>query len=264
MSEKYEGAEIETGVIYKAAGITAQEASESELEKINKFTLDPLTAEDVFTFKTMIGDNELDDRNKAPFTAEALRDLKELYVGTTVIKDHSRSAENQIARVYDTELITSDKNNGRGEKHTELIGKCYMVKTADNEALIKEIKAGIKKEVSSSCVPKRAICSICGTDNMKKYCRHFPGEMYDVKGKEQECLMLLDGAKAAYELSFVAVPAQPRAGTVKAFGEKPFFKEDIPLEDTKTKETKAEDTDDKPDNRLKELEMWAFVENEQA
>ena len=73
--------------------------------------------------------------------------------------------------------------------------------------------------------------------------------------------MLLDGAKAAYELSFVAVPAQPRAGTVKAFGEKPFFKADLPLEDT---ETKAEDKTDKPDNRLTELENWAFIENEQA
>ncbi|MCR5815955.1 MAG: hypothetical protein K6F91_03645 [Ruminococcus sp.] len=264
MSEKYEGVEIETGVIYKAAGITAQEANEQELDKINKFALDPLAAEDVFTFKTMIGDNELDDRNKAPFTEQALKDLKELYIGTTMIKDHSRSAENQIARVYDTELITdSGRDNGRGEKHTELIGKCYMVKTPDNESLIKEIKAGIKKEVSSSCVPKRAICSICGKDNMKEYCRHFPGEKYIVNGKEQECLMLLDGAKAAYELSFVAVPAQPRAGTVKAFGDKPFFKADLPLEDTNT-ESKAEDTDNKPDDRLKELEMWAFVENEQA
>lgn len=262
MNEKYESAEIETGIVYKAAGIKAQETDESELEKINKFTLDPLTAEDVFTFKTMIGDNELDDRNKAPFTAAALKDLKDLYVGTTVIKDHRRSAENQIARVYDTELITNEKDNGRGEKHTELIGKCYMVKTADNEALIKEIKAGIKKEVSSSCVPKKAICSICGKDNMKEYCRHFPGEKYSVNGKEQECLMLLDGAKAAYELSFVAVPAQPRAGTVKAFGEKPFFKADIPLEDTKTKE-EAEEAGSEPDNRLKEIEMWAFVEGEQ-
>lgn len=262
--EKYEDAKIETGVIRKAAGIKAQEVNDNELEKINKFTLSPLTSEDVFTFKTMIGDNELDDRNKAPFTEQALKDLKELYVGTTMIKDHDRSAKNQIARVYDTELITdSGRDNGRGEKHTELIGKCYMVKTPDNESLIKEIKAGIKKEVSSSCVPKRAICSICGKDNMKEYCRHFPGEKYIVNGKEQECLMLLDGAKAAYELSFVAVPAQPRAGTVKAFGDKPFFKADLPLEDTNT-ESKAEDTDNKPDNRLKELEMWAFVENEQA
>lgn len=30
--------------------------------------------------------------------------------------------------------------------------------------------------------------------------------------------MLLHGAKDAYELSFVAVPAQPRAGTHKSIG----------------------------------------------
>ena len=250
---------IEAGIIYKAAAVSPQEVSESELEKINKYTLKPLTAEEVFTFKTLIGDNELDDRNKMPFTAAALKDLKELYIGTTVIKDHFRMADNQIARVYDTELAVTDKDNGRGEKHTELIGKCYMVRTPENESLIKEIEAGIKKEVSSSCVPKRAICSICGTDNMVKYCKHFPGDTYDVKGKEEECLMLLDGAKAAYELSLVAVPAQPRAGTVKAFSGKPFYKSDIPLEDT---ETKAKETEAESDDALRALELWLFTETE--
>lgn len=252
---------IEAGIIYKAAAVSPQEISDSELEKINKYTLKPLEASEVFTFKTLIGDNELDDRNKMPFTKQALVDLKELYIGTTVIKDHFRKSDNQIARVYDTELAVTDKDNGRGEKHTELIGKCYMVRTPENESLIKEIEAGIKKEVSSSCVPKRAICSICGTDNMVKYCRHFPGDVYDVNGKQEECLILLDGAKAAYELSLVAVPAQPRAGTVKAFSGKPFYKGELPLEDTNT-ETQAKETETDTDNRLKELELWAFIESE--
>ena len=33
--------------------------------------------------------------------------------------------------------------------------------------------------------------------------------------------MTIDGVKEAYELSLVAVPAQPRAGTVKHYGPKP-------------------------------------------
>ena len=49
--------------------------------------------------------------------------------------------------------------------------------------------------------------------------------------------MLLDGAKEAYELSFVAVPAQPRAGAVKSIGfSKPVGEnEDDPTEDIKNK-----------------------------
>ena len=58
---------------------------------------------------------------------------------------------------------------------------------------------------------------------MKDYCRHWPGAEYDVadatgKSSKRRCKMLLHGAKEAYELSFVAVPAQPRAGTHKSIG----------------------------------------------
>ena len=58
---------------------------------------------------------------------------------------------------------------------------------------------------------------------MKDYCRHWPGREYDVadatgKSTKRRCKMLLHGAKEAYELSFVAVPAQPRAGTHKSVG----------------------------------------------
>ncbi len=52
-----------------------------------------------------MGDNELDDRNYEPFNLNALKDLKKLYIGKTMIKDHRRTADNQIARVYDTELV---------------------------------------------------------------------------------------------------------------------------------------------------------------
>ena len=49
--------------------------------------------------------------------------------------------------------------------------------------------------------------------------------------------MLLDGAKEAYELSFVAVPAQPRAGTHKSIG---FAKLADEIEDAATPETTPE------------------------
>lgn len=166
-----------------------------------------------------MGDNELDDRNYEPFNLNALKDLQKLYIGKTMIKDHKRTADNQIARVYDTELLQdTSKTTGAGEMYTKLIAKCYMIKTEKNADLIAEIKAGIKKEVSTGCKAKHAYCSICGLDNMKNYCSHYWGKEYDTVNGKKTCYFTLDGAKEAYEVSFVAVPAQPRAGTTKNYG----------------------------------------------
>lgn len=107
---------------------------------------------------------------------------------------------------------------GANEPFTKLITKQYMLKTAGNADLIAEIKAGIKKEVSTGCRAKHAYCSICGTDNTKTYCPHYWGREYDTKEGKKTCYFTLDGAKEAYELSLVAVPAQPRAGTTKNYG----------------------------------------------
>jgi hypothetical protein len=98
-----------------------------------------------------------------------------------------------------------------------------MIRTESNKDLIAEIEGGVKKEVSTSCTPEKMVCNICGTDNMKKYCRHYPGVKYVVEdgtpgGAEKLCKMLLSGAKEAWELSFVPVGAQPRAGTHKSVG----------------------------------------------
>lgn len=249
------------GVICKVANLSPLEVTDADLKKINKHTLSPLTANDVFIFKATIADNEQDDRNFMPFNLKALQDLKDLYPGKTVLKDHRRIADNQIARVYETELVQREnKLTELGEVHTELVAKLYMVKTDSNKDLIAEIVGGIKKEVSTSTVPKKMICSICGADNMKDYCRHWPGRDYDVtdeKGKysKKKCKMLLHGAKEAYELSFVAVPAQPRAGTHKSVGfAKPV--EEIETKCTEIDETPVENTkDNETDARLLDLRI---------
>lgn len=193
----------------KTIHIKSLEATEGEIKQINEYTLEPLTAEEVYTFKAVIGNNETDDRNYMPFSASALKDLAGLYKGKTMIRDHNPRSENQIARVYATELRTDEgKTSGLGEPYTELIAKCYMAKTPENEGLISEIKAGIKREVSTGFVVSEFRCSICGKD----VCNHWRGETYDGK----KCMRIIKHCPDAYELSFVAVPAQPNAGTIKS------------------------------------------------
>lgn len=206
---------VPENVVIKAASVETVDVTPEDLRKINKYTLSPVKEEDVFVFKAAVGDNEpANDRNFEPFNLAALQDMKKLYPGRTVIKDHRRLADNQIARVYDAELVSEAKTTSGGEAFATLIVKCYMIRTKANEDLIAEIRGGIKREVSTSTIAKKAVCSICGVDNVKTLCPHYWGREYDGK----ICFFTLDGVKDVHELSFVAVPAQRRAGTTKNYG----------------------------------------------
>lgn len=203
-------------MIEKTARLETQEVTDAELRAINKLALYPLTAEQVFTFKAVLCDNEI-DRDNERFSLKALQDLKKLFMGKTVIKDHKHSADNQVARIYSTELVQSEKNAPGGELYTQLVARCYMVRTAGNADLIAEIQGGIKKEGSVGCSVSSSICSICGTDNAKSYCPHWPGRSYEKESGSQICTFTLNSANDAYEFSLVAVPSQKSAGVSKSY-----------------------------------------------
>lgn len=222
---------VAPGIIHKAASLSAHEVTDAELKEINKYALAPLTAEEVFTFKAVLCDNEV-DRTFEQFTQKALQDLQKLFLGKTVIKDHAHMADNQVARIYKTELVQGSKTLKSGEIYTQLVAHCYMVKTASNADLITEIKGGIKKEGSVGCSITGSICSICGTDNTKSYCRHWPGRSYDKEAGAETCIFKLTGAKDAYEFSLVAVPAQRAAGVSKSYTGKTVYETEAEPEET--------------------------------
>jgi hypothetical protein len=124
-----------------------------------------------------------------------------------------------------------------------------MLNSEANKGLIADIKGGIKKEVSVGLRVNKALCSICGTDNAKQWCKHYPGQEYD----KQICHFSLEDPNDAYEVSFVAVPAQQRAGTTKNYGGKPV--KEAPS-DTTPEQTA--DTDDM-DIRFKDLDIFLFI-----
>lgn len=228
------------GMFLKSATIKSEEITSDELKAINKYTLEPLSADDVFIFKLVMCDNDV-DRDFECFSLRALRQLAKLFKGRTLIKDHSMRANDQVARIYSTELIQEgSKTTKNGELYTQLIGKAYIVKTDDNASLIKEIKAGIKKEVSISCSIGSCICSKCGTDNRKTYCSHYRGKEYELNGKKSVCSYTLDNALDAYEVSLVAVPAQRNAGACKNYGVEPIYEKDT----TSTNDDNVEKSND--------------------
>lgn len=211
-----ENHKMSENLITKAAQLASHEVTESDLKAINNYTMTPLGADDVFVFKAVLCDNEL-DRDFEQFTQKALEDMRKLFKGRTVIKNHCWSADDQVARIYATELVQTEKTLKNGEAYTQLVAHCYMVKTASNADLIAEIKGGIKKEGSIGFRAAKAICSICGTDNTKSYCPHFGGRSYTKENAKVLCTFALDGVTDAYEFSLVAVPAQKAAGVTKSY-----------------------------------------------
>ena len=177
--------------------------SEDELAKINKYSLTELTEKDVFAFNVILCDNEI-DRDYECFDTDSLAKLAELFTGKTGILNHEMKAENQVARIYSAEVETEGT-------HSRLKARAYMLRNEKNNSLIDEICAGIKKEVSINCAVSEIICSACGKDVKHSHCEH-------IKGKD--CYHILKNPTDAYEWSFVAVPAQKNAGTVKNFTEK--------------------------------------------
>lgn len=230
------------GMIEKAAHLAPQEVTEEELKAINKFALEPLTAEDVFTFKLALCDNEV-DRDFERFSLKALDGLRKLFLGKTGIKDHRWSADNQVARIFATEIVQHpEKTTKSGEPYAQLVAYCYMVKTSSNADLIAEIKGGIKKEVSVGCSVSRCSCTICG----KSYgtCGHRKGESYPKGGTVKEvCTAVLDDPVDAYEFSFVAVPAQRNAGASKTSTGAAGPQETPETSETETPETNTENAE---------------------
>ena len=128
-----------------------------------------------------------------------------MFVGRTGIVDHKWSSENQVARIFETQVVRED-----GISYIK--AWAYIRRGGSNDEIIADIEAGIKKEVSVGCAMGRSICSVCGSEYGT--CGHMKGENYD----GVVCCAVLCEPMDAYEFSFVAVPAQPNAGVLKGMG----------------------------------------------
>ena len=182
-----------------------------QLEAINAQTKAELTAEQVYVFSLRLCDDQI-DRDFERFDTEALGALAKLFIGKTGILDHQWSAGNQVARIFETEVVREDRVS-------YIKAWAYIRRGGRAEALIADIEAGILKEVSVGCAMGMAVCSVCGAEYGS--CGHHKGEHYD----GQLCCAILREPMDAYEFSFVAVPAQRDAGVLKALGRSKTLKE---------------------------------------
>ena len=178
--------------------------TEDQLRKINKLAKGQMKAEDVYVFSLRLCDDQV-DRDYERFDTEALGTLAAMFVGKSGIADHVWSARGQVARIFETGVVTED-----GVSFIK--AWAYIRRGGEGDAWIADIEAGIKKEVSVGCAMGRSVCSVCGLEYGA--CGHQKGQHYD----GQLCVAVLKEPVDAYEFSFVAVPAQPGAGVLKGVG----------------------------------------------
>ena len=176
----------------------------AQLETINAQAKSELKEGQVYVFSVRLCDDQV-DRDGERFDTEALPALAKLFLGKTGIVDHKWSSENQVARIFQTEVVREDRVS-------YIKAWAYIRRGSQTEEIIADIEAGIKKEVSVGCSMGRSVCSICGSDYGT--CGHQKGEHYD----GQLCCAILKEPMDAYEFSFVAVPAQREAGVLKGYG----------------------------------------------
>ena len=184
-----------------------------DLELINQNTIKPLGADEVYTFKVSLCDNEI-DRVFDHMTDSFLNEFAKASKSLTGLKDHDWESDNQLSRLYDTEIVVDDSTLTKlGEPRKYVLGKAYtLTKYKD---YVDKINAGILKETSVSFDSVRDTCSICGAVTHKgrdevAICPngHKMGKTYDGK----LCYNNINKLINSHEWSLVAVPCQRNSG----------------------------------------------------
>ena len=195
----------------EAAALGIGVPNAAQLERINALAKGSLTEEQVYVFSVRLCDDQV-DRDFERFDTAALPELAKLFVGKSGVVDHKWSAERQLARIFDAEVLQE-------EGVSYIKAWAYIRRGGSGDEWIADIEAGIKKEVSVGCAMGQSVCSICGAEYGT--CGHRKGEHYD----GAMCCAILREPVDAYEFSFVAVPAQREAGVLKGMGRRVSLKE---------------------------------------
>lgn len=131
---------------------TTDSITDDELENINKLANRKYSASDLYVFDAILCDNELDKDNEA-FSLDALKQLRNLFVGKTGIVS-SDPAENLTARIFACEIETlHDRKTSYGDIYYCLVASIYIYVPINEstQTLIHQIESSIKKEISIGC-----------------------------------------------------------------------------------------------------------------
>lgn len=179
---------------------TAETPTNADLEAIRQYALREVTAEEVFTGKMALANDQV-DRSWERFPVSYLQRMADTLPGKPVLTGH-RDDQTPVGKFYSADVVP--RANGSGN---DLIARYYV--RADNP-LVKDIELGIASGVSIRARADKRACGICAKDwdgPSKDRCNHQVGQDYN----GQKCHLEWAGDPSKVESlegSFVPMPCQ--------------------------------------------------------
>ncbi|MGP4063083.1 hypothetical protein [Halobacillus sp. H74] len=166
--------------------VHSESVTDEMLKKINRHTLEPVTADDIFTFSGICSNDRMDSYLTKMDPTTTLRNYAEdLKSGVALLPSHD-IRKSPYGRSYEGEVLKVDEADG---DLTQVRGHWYILNdtniNGDNTSdTIRAIKAGILKDMSVGFGGNTLWyrCSSCGRDLMNFDCPHLPG-MEDEEGR---------------------------------------------------------------------------------
>lgn len=199
--------------------------TQEQLDKINRFAIEPLTEDEVYVFPDLM----IDDQPTA-YSSKIHENLLRKFVvdakrGVGLLMNHN-SRSLPVGRSFDADL--REEVGDDGKLYKSIYGQFYIDLGRQTESgmttddLVKGINSGTIFDTSIGFNANSWDCSICSYDIRDwRNCSHYPGEKYQVEGangvhSEETCYVIAgaDGGGELLENSLVYAGAVDRA-TIK-------------------------------------------------
>ncbi|BFI99911.1 MAG: hypothetical protein PME_23470 [Priestia megaterium] len=152
----------------------AQE-QEIDLDAINRHTLEPVTADDIFTFSGVCSNDRLDSYFTRMDPVTTLRNYAaDLNNGVSLLGNHNIYTA-PFGRSYGGQLIQDDTDNANAVCGDWYILKGVKINGESTDDTIRAIKAGITRDMSVGFSDESYRCGSCGRDLWDWECPHIPG-----------------------------------------------------------------------------------------
>lgn len=207
-----------------------------QLEKINRFTLVPLTEENCYVFNDLMIDDQPTSYYSKIHENLLRKFAQDAKAGIALLLGHDTSRL-PVGRSFDSE-IREDLNQETGEYMKSVYGSFYIPLGMNTESglstddIAKAIDSGTAFDTSIGFSAKRWDCSICGFDIRDwRNCAHLPGKTYEIERdgvvRQETCYVIAgaDGNGELLENSLVYAGAARRAQIQKNFSMTPTVRE---------------------------------------
>lgn len=163
------------GALHLPVRLQVAQEQEIDLDAINRHTLEPVTADDIFTFSGVCSNDRLDSYFTRMDPVTTLRNYAaDLNNGVSLLGNHNIYTA-PFGRSYGGQLIQDDTDNANAVRGDWYILKGVKINGESTDDTIRAIKAGITRDMSVGFSDESYRCGSCGRDLWDWECPHIPG-----------------------------------------------------------------------------------------